>query len=77
MAEYPTPEPVPENPYQIPDGRDLGPESVFEDQRARGLEGQRTEWRTEWNRPATCHPGLPPATRNGKMTESMTEELLR
>ena len=45
MAECPTPEAVPENPYQIPDGRDLGPERVFEDLRARGLEGQRTEWR--------------------------------
>ncbi len=37
MTEDLQPEPVPENPYQIPDGRDLGPERVFED--------LRTEWR--------------------------------
>ena len=31
MSAYrvPVPEPVPENPYQIPDGRDLRPESVL------------------------------------------------
>jgi hypothetical protein len=31
MTEDLQPEPVPESPYQIPDGRDLGPERVFED----------------------------------------------
>ena len=60
----PEPVPVPESPYQIPDGRDLGPERVFEDVRVRGLEGQRTEWRTE----------LRAEWRTALRTESITED---
>jgi hypothetical protein len=34
----------------------------------------RTAWRAELKKPRHRHPGLPPATRNERMTESMADD---